>query len=171
MKNIIYCLLLLSFLCQSNIHAQSETEKADIKHSNHSYQNEIAVFIGGTSQSEKSETNFTLGADYLRLLSPHKPWIFGLYGEAIFAAHTEYVFGAIIAYKITPHFWIRSGPGIEILQEASHGQTKTTAEFLYRVGMGYSFHMSNITISPSLDFDFVRHHDALVWGINIGKEF
>ena len=41
----------------------------------------------------------------------------GIYSEAIFAHHTEWVFGAVLFYGLSEHLWIRSGPGIEILQE------------------------------------------------------
>ena len=174
MKNVIYIILLMAMLGNINLQAQSETHESVKDHSTHSYQNEIAVFIGATSQSERPGTHFTLGADYLRLISPDAPWALGIYGEAIFAEHTEWVAGVTVLYLVTDKFWLRTGPGVEILQEAvegSHDQTEKKTEFLYRVGMGYSFHLGGLTIAPSLDFDFVRHHDALVWGINVGKAF
>ena len=164
----------MTSFCDSFIIAQSGEGESVDDHIMHSYQNEIAGFIGATTQSTRPGTHFTLGADYVRLLSLGKPWGLSIYGEAIFAEHTEWVAGLTGSYKVTDKFWLRTGPGVEILQEAvegSHDETEIKTEFLYRIGMGYSFHLTGLTIAPSLDFDFVRHHDAVVWGINIAKPF
>jgi len=74
---------------------------------------------------------------------------------------------------IINEWWLRSGPGIEIIQEEEHhsdeSTLKTQVEFLFRIGTGYSFHLGKFVLSPSVDF--VRNNDALVWGLNIGYSF
>ncbi len=81
--------------------------------------------------------------------------------------------GAVLIYEVTEHIWIRSGPGIEILQEeiGHTGETESKTEFLYRVGAGYSFHFGRFSIDPSVDLDFIRNSTTLVWGVNFGMGF
>lgn len=97
----------------------------------------------------------------------------GIYSEVIFAHHTEWVFGAVLFYGLTEHTWIRTGPGIENLQEENehNGETESKTEFLYRIGAGYSIHIGKYFLDPSVDLDFLRSSTTLVWGVNFGLSF
>ena len=76
-------------------------------------------------------------------------------------------------YGLTEHLWIRTGPGIEILQEEKehNGETESKTEFLIRIGAGYSIHFGKFFIDPSIDIDFLRSSTTLVWGVNFGRAF
>jgi len=144
-------------------------------HDAHGNQNHIAIFTGVTSQLEKVGNHFSLGLDYVRKFSVSGNWAGSVFAEAIFSEHTEMVFGFVIYHRLGEAFWIRTGPGIEIIPEEdheSHDHTmKSRVEFLYRIGCGYPFHFEAFTIAPSVDLDIVRSATALVWGINIAKSF
>ena len=137
--------------------------------------NHIAVFGGATSKLEKEGTHFTLGMDYIRKFPPSGQWAIGIFGEAILEEHTEWLFGIPLFLYLHENLWIRTGPGIEILQDKNHdhAQTKTETkfEFLWRAGMGYDFEFGRYTIAPSVDIDFVRKTTALVWDLNLGYGF
>ena len=62
---------------------------------------------------------------------------------------------------------------MELLQEELECGcgTKTKAEFLIRIGAGYSIHLGDFSIDPSVDLDFLRSSTTLVWGINFGLGF
>ncbi|GMR25098.1 MAG: hypothetical protein BMS9Abin39_0376 [Ignavibacteria bacterium] len=166
---IIITLLLLPF----RFFAQSEIHKSNLEEENHFHYNHIAMFIGASSLFEREETHFTLGADYKRYFSPESNFAVGIYTEAIFAQHTEWVFGAVLFYELTEQLWIRTGPGIEILQEENEhtGETESKIKFLIRIGSGYDFHIGTFTVTPSVDIDFLRSTTTLVWGINFGMGF
>ncbi len=153
--------------------AQSENHETNLVGENHFHYNHLALFSGASTLFEGNQTSFTFGADYIRYFSPESKFAAGIFTEAIFAHHTEWLFGAVLFYGITKHLWIRSGPGIEILQEeiGHTGETESITEFLYRVGAGYSFHFGRISIDPSVDLDFVRSSTTLVWGVNFGMGF
>ena len=166
---IIITMLLLPF----RFFAQSENHNSNLEDENHFYYNRVAIFTGASSLFEREETHFTLGADYIRYFSPESNFAAGIYTEAIFAHHTEWIFGAVLFYGLTEHLWIRTGPGIEILQEDLECGcgTETKTEFLIRIGTGYSIHFGKFFIDPSIDLDFVRSTTTLVWGINFGTGF
>ncbi|MGB5849654.1 MAG: hypothetical protein WBH40_14265, partial [Ignavibacteriaceae bacterium] len=65
---------------------------------------------------------------------------------------------------LTEHLWIRTGPGIEILQEENehNDETESKTEFLVRIGAGYDFHFGMFTVSPSIDIDFLRSSTTFV---------
>jgi len=166
---IIITVLLLPF----RFFAQSENHETNLEGENHFHYNHIAVFIGASSLFERDATYFTLGADYIRYFSPKSKFAAGIYTEAIFAHHTEWVFGAVLFYGLTEQLWIRTGPGIEIIQEElKHiGKTESKTEFLIRIGSGYDFHIGRFTVTPSVDIDFLRSTTTLVWGVNFGMGF
>ena len=166
---IIITLLLLPF----RIFAQSENHESNLEEENHFNYNHVAVFTGASSLFERDATYFTLGADYIRYFSPESDFAAGIYTEVIFADHTELLFGAVLFYGLTEHLWIRTGPGIEILQEDLECGcgTETKTEFLIRIGTGYSIHFGKFFIDPSIDIDFLRSSTTLVWGVNFGTAF
>jgi len=166
---IIITVLLLPF----RFFAQIDNHETSLEGENHFHYNHIAVFIGASSLFEREETHFTLGADYIRYFSPESNFAVGIYSEAIFAHHTEWVFGTVLFYGIIEHLWFRAGPGIEILQEEIEhtGDTETKTEFLIRVGTGYSIHFGRFFVDPSIDIDFLRSTTTLVWGVNFGLGF
>ena len=175
MKNILLSFWLLFF--SFNIAAQSvEDTVSDSVHLQHEvYHNHVAVFLGVTTFDRNGNSHFSLGADYIHRWDPNNPWAFGLIGEIIFADHTEYLLALPVYFHVASQWWVRAAPGVEFIQEEEHhGEEhtyKTQTEFLLRIGTGYAFHIGRLVLTPSVDFDFVRNNDALVWGLNFGYSF
>ena len=172
MKKIILIISLI-LLLPNNFFAQSENNKNNSEPEDHFHYNHFALFVGASTLFERDHTSFTLGADYIRYFSPESNFAAGVYTEAIFAYHTEWLFGTVLFYGLTEHLWIRTGPGIEILQEENEhtGETESKTEFLVRIGAGYSIHFGKFFLDPSIDIDFLRSSTTLVWGMNLGMAF
>ena len=151
-----------------NIHEKEEDGKE------HLLKNEISLFLGVTSFLEHEGNYFSPGIDYTRRLTEHI--LIGGWIESVLAEETEWTMG-IPLYFTHHHFWIRIAPGIEILNEEKENEQtleveqKSKTECLFRSGLGYTFHLSNFLISPSIDYDYVRSNGALVYGINLGYGF
>ena len=152
---------------------QDRVQKAEVHHD----LNELAVFVGGTAKTEIKGTYFSLGLDYVRLLSSSEKWRAGAFAEVIFTKHPEWVFGALLYYHFYDQFFVRTGPGIEIIkheeidQECNCTHVKSETEFLYRIGVGYSHHTNKLILTPTVDIDLVRSETALVFGLNVGIAF
>ena len=173
MKKYFLCLIIFIGISIVNAKPVNEIDEENSEHT--LYKNHVAIFLGGTTFYKNNESHFSLGLDYLYRPNSENPWAYSIMAEAIFAKHTEYVIALPIYHYIISEWWFRTGPGIEIIQEEEHHgdevESKTQIEFLYRIGTGYSFHLGNFVLSPSVDLDFVRNNDALVWGLNIGYSF
>ena len=163
-----YAILALIILFSSSLMGQSKTDSTRQK----IIYNEIFVFIGGTSYIDHQGDYFSAGLDYAHRLSDHTG--IGVWGEAIFAEHTEWTFG-VPFYYFNNHFFVRVAPGVEFLQEAKDPdhphETESVTAFLFRAGFGYAFHFGNILIAPSFDVDWVRTTVAAVYGVNVGYAF
>jgi hypothetical protein len=179
-KNQIY-ILITFFMIAVPLFAQdnqSDEEQAiDHSGSAHHDLNELAVFAGGTAKTEMKGTYFSLGLDYIRILSSSEEWGAGAFAEIIFAKYPEWVFGALVYFRFYDQFLFRTGPGIEIIKheeidpECNCTHVKSETELLYRIGIGYSYHTKKLILAPTVDLDLVRSETALVFGINIGFAF
>jgi hypothetical protein len=188
---IIQISLVLLLFFSSNVFAQhDDTKQAEThdsgseEHGAHFHPNHFAIFTGGTTELvHDKDTNFTLGADYTRRFTESGRVGIGVFGEVIFAKHTEYLVGIPLYVYPTNNFWLRAGPGLEIYKEKSHsasqsasemaegGKKETKTGFLIRTGLGYSFEVGGFQIVPSVDVDFLRNKTSLVWGVNFTKGF
>lgn len=173
---LIRYLVVIIFVISFTINGQSSENTDPVNNdSHHAHHNHVALFLGSTTFYNTGESHFSLGVDYLYRPNNDNPWAYSIIAEVIFAEHTEYVIGLPVYHYIMGSWWMRAGPGIEIIQEEEHhgNEVKTTTqiEFLFRVGTGYSFHIGDFVLSPSVDIDFVRNNDALVWGLNFGYSF
>ncbi|MCK5456623.1 MAG: hypothetical protein KAI45_05800 [Melioribacteraceae bacterium] len=171
--------LLLGFIIFILDSTNAQSSKNDNSHKENSqhilHHNHVAIFLGSTTFFKKGESHFSVGLDYVYRPNVEKPWAFSIFGEAIFAEYTEYLVGLPVYYSFNNIWWLRAGPGIEVIQEEEHHgdevETKTEVEFLFRFGVGVPIHLGNFGITPSIDFDLVRNHDAIVWGFNFGYGF
>lgn len=154
----------------------------NVEHEQHFHANYFGVLAGATTKLEKEGTYFTLGADYIRKFPHTGRWGLSIFGEVIFEEHAEWLFGIPVYYKFYKNLLIRTGPGIEIIQEevknenahnstSDHHEAKSRAEFLWRFGILYEFEVGNLFIAPSMDVDFERTTTAAVWGVNLGMGF
>ena len=173
LKQVLAAILLfLSVTIYGQSSENSDSYKIISHNPHHSH---LALFLGGTTFYKNNESHFSLGADYVYRPNPEKPWAYSIFTEVIFADHTEYLIGLPVYYYIEQNWWLRAGPGMEIIQEEEHHghevETKTHIELLFRIGSGYEFHFGDFSIIPSIDLDLVRNNDALVWGLNLGYSF
>ena len=58
----------------------------------------------------------------------------------------------------------------EITMEKSF-VSKDITNFLIRIGATYDFHINRVSISPTLQFDYIDSHIALVYGLGFGISF
>lgn len=142
----------------------------------HFHANEIAVFVGATTPTKaKSETSFTIGADYERRF--HE-W-FGA------GALVDFAFGELKRTALAgPAFFIHPGgafrfvlgPAAEWVEEdapmSQRAGTKHEPHFVMRAGLNYSFHAGRMLISPVFNVDFIGEtKTSLVYGVAFGVGF
>lgn len=192
---IVQICLILLLLFSTDVFAQQEdTKQAEShnsptsQHSAHYHPNHVAIFAGGTTELEKDkDTHFTLGIDYVRRFTESGRVGIGVFGEVIFAEHTEYLVGIPLYIYPTNHFWLRAGPGLEIYEDEKEKKSNSTAastsitsgdsyketnvDFFIRAGLGYDFEVTGFTIGPNASFDFFREKITFIWGIALGKGF
>jgi len=157
----------------------------------HTHSNHLAIFSGLTSNMKHEHTDFSLGLDYeYRLPMWHDLIGIGLFGEVVFAEHTEYLAGIPIFLHPVGGLKFWAAPGLLMMEVADHtteehlfhksnnnelfadGESTTIEqEFLIRIGFGYDFHVKNVSISPALSADIINGHLSLVYGIYFGIVF
>lgn len=133
--------------------AQEEGEKEEKEG-----KNEIAVFLGATTNEDA--TAFTYGLDYQYRISK-------LIGVGALVDHAA---GDMKSTLVAPAFILhvrkfsfKIAPGLEFSDE-------TTA--VLRVGAEYEIKISKIAISPAIFFDTERSEKpSLVYGLSFGFEF
>lgn len=133
----------------------------------HKHNNHLALLVGNTSQKKYSSNKLTFGMDYTYFFQNSEHWGISAFGEMILGQQTEWLLGLPVVYKLN-NFWLRSGPGIELAKDQGN---KIDYYFLLRFGGGYDFHFKKFTLTPTIDFDGIRKHPALVIGFNIGYGF
>jgi hypothetical protein len=173
MKKSVLIIGIIIFL-PFGLFAQNENSETGMEEEeNHFHYNHIALFIGASSSLETDKISFTLGTDYIRRFSFNNNFALGIYTEAIFAHHTEWLLGAVIMFTLPENVWFRSGPGIEFFQEeiGHTSETESKTEFLWRIGVGYKIHIGILIVDPSVDLDLFRSSETLVWGVNFGMGF
>ncbi|MGB5874302.1 MAG: hypothetical protein WBG80_13675 [Bacteroidota bacterium] len=176
MLAIIFGLYPDACICQDS--PSHDEPGAGIHGTHQPHMNHIAVFGGVTVNLEKKGSSPTIGVDYTRRLTDGKPILgVGFFGEAILAAHTEWLVGALFYYKPFPALWFRAGPGVEFITGEAEGGSHNdehlshSTEFVFRIGAGYAFNVGVFTLVPGIDLDIVREHTALVAGLNVGYGF
>lgn len=157
----------LLVLCTGAFAEEKNSHGSTDDHS-HGHNNHLALFIGNTSTQSFETNSFTLGLDYMYFFPKSEHWGISAFAEIIMAHHTEFLFGFPVVYKFNKGFWLRSGFGFELARD---DQNKIESYALVRLGGGYDFELKNIVLSPSLDFDGLRKHPAIVLGLNIGFGF
>jgi hypothetical protein len=153
--------------------------------------NAIGLVVGGTYESEKKETFFTLGIEYSRELS-HR-WAFTPVAEYLNDIDA-WVFVTPFSFRpgskhVHPksHVLLTFGPGLEhkgrrltgVESGAHAGETEVEQGenlFLFRTGIRYPVHLgSKYMVVPAIDFDFVREDgewvDAVVFDVTVAFTF
>ena len=135
--------------------------------------NHVAVFVGATTPTKKkSETSFTIGADYERRL----PGIWGVGVLADFALgdfkRTALV-GPVVFLHPTGNLKALVVPAVEFVEkDQDDGQTKHEAHYVMRVGLSYEFHFGVYSVSPIVNVDFIGEtKTSIVYGATFGVGF
>ena len=156
--------------------AGTENKSQDSHHEEHHvHKHHFGVFSGMASNLDGKHSDFALGVDYEhRLPFSHNRFGVGLFGEYVSADHSETILGAGLLFHPGKGFKFMAAPSAVFAEEAGHGEvaeTETTKTFLFRVGVGKDFHVSQFSITPTLNLDFVDGHKVLVYGLTFGKGF
>ncbi len=149
-------------------------------HHGRAHRNEVAVFLGETSESGH-DAEFTWGLDYKRRISDQ--WAAGV----IFDYAGGELRNSIVAPSIS--FW----PGLGNLQligavgvefhngrnsggheESEHGEASDSDEtyFLVRLGAAYDIHLGgSFGLVPQVNLDFVESEEVWVYGLGVSYGF
>ena len=154
---IIYPLIFFAVLIPFDAHPQTESE--DSGYEKEEARNELAVFLGVTTNEDA--TAFTFGLDYQYRISP----IVGI------GALVDHAAGDIKSTLVGPalllHFrkWeFTLAPAAEFLED------ETVAAV--RFGLEYEIKLPKFSISPAVNVDFERSGSpAAVYGLAFSKEF
>ncbi len=125
----------------------------------HGHRHHVGLFLGNTHAG--GEDKFTVGVDYEYRLTP----IFGVGGLVDHASgdHDATIVGGALFVHPWGNSRVLLAPGIE----HAHGHN----EFLVRVGVSYDFHIGRLTVSPTLNVDFVDGEENTVYGLTFGYGF
>lgn len=149
-------------------------------HEEHEHANEVAVFLGGTTES--NATHFTIGAEYERRLGER----FGLSFVCEHVSDTgAWVFLAPFTVRPARKLGLKVyvGPGFESKAPEEEGEENAAegaakgreASFVARTGVGWTLELKRVSLTPQVEVDFAHEHDrwekALVFGVAIGVGF
>ena len=74
----------------------------------------------------------------------------------------------MVATPLTLHPWrglrLIAGPGVEVRRDEP-------AEFLFRFGVGYLFHVGQFSVGPEFNVDVVEAHPTFVASLAFGYAF
>ena len=161
--NLILMQLMLVAQIVAAEEINSTTHDAPVQE-HHGYNHHVSLFLGGTTNFQHSETDFTVGGDYVFRLPVWKRLIsIGVFGEVILAEHKEGLCGVLVFLHPVGGLKFFAAPGASVKEDASH--------FLFRVGAGYDFHLHALSITPALYTDIIEGHASLAYGINFGFVF
>jgi hypothetical protein len=175
---------------QESEHADAEHASAEPGHEGHEGVNSLHVFLGETWErvdgADMTEKGFTFGVEYFRQVAPR--WAVGAVVERAGGDIRGTLLLAQVEFNLVGGLWLVTGPGVEFRDghEEGHGEVehhgeasvvraahdidqimreRDTTVFVYRIGLGYSFHLSeNVLFGPTIDLDFVGRDEALVLG-------
>ncbi|TMV09900.1 hypothetical protein FGK63_02175 [Ruegeria sediminis] len=124
----------------------------------------IEVFLGGTHADHhgSSETVFSAGVQY-RYAITHRV-SFGVLAEYANEPLDAWIVGAPVVFNLGETNWqLTAMPGVEI--------EDSEEEFLFRAGVGYEFELTDYTLKPEVNVDWVDGDTAIVAGVSVGFRF
>jgi hypothetical protein len=132
--------------------------------------NHAALFLGATRSTQLDETDFTLGGDYLRRAGER--WSVGMFAEAVFAHHTNWVLGPQFRWHLRRKLWIAAEPALELAKEEEEGhEPEREARAIFRIGTGYELEIGRWSLEPNLSVDVSKEKPAWVFGVSVGRGF
>ncbi len=179
MKRIIWLTIVMLTLGVSWLHAQeSAGAEEEVE-----YKNDIGVFVGALSNLETKETGPGIGFDYTREVA-EKIGIVGIV-EWANAGEREAMIGVGLEWKPGGNIKLVFAPAviIEKVEEDASSEdgsdsdngSSSSAVFAFRTGIGYTFEVSHVPLTPIIYFDLVQSDDGvdahLVYGLTISIPF
>jgi len=177
---IIHIILLTAMAAVANDEHHGSAEATGHEASaHHEFENEIALFIGGTDEKGHA-TESTYALEYVYELAPG--WAIGGTFEYVGGELRNTILAVPVYWKPVGGLFLLAGPGVEYHEgrgREEHFAAKSEASFdknetyfLFRVGAGYAFHVGErYSISPNVNLDFVNHEEVLVFGVSFGVMF
>ncbi|MBJ7881998.1 hypothetical protein [Gelidibacter salicanalis] len=163
---LLFCLTLVSPFS----YAQQIDEQKRTKSQTHTGKHHLAIFNGATTNFTHQSTSYTLGLDYEYRVS--KLIGLGVLGELILAESEEILAG--VAAFVHPYKGLKfiTAPLVAFAEEhtATGHEAKKEASFLFRIGVGYDFHIWKLSYGPAVNFDFGKT-EAVNYGLAIGYGF
>ena len=181
MKNIyLIIFLFLGYVCYSQEtekHESTEQSESHESHESHSlhHLNHVALFAGTSIIMNGSSGEFALGFDYERRLNFWSEAIgAGFMVETVFAEEQEWLTGISLFLHPSSSIGLKLNitPAIafeKIKEEPDVIKSETS--FFLRLGLAYDFHIKNISITPTLNFDLMKEHTVAVAGMSFGIGF
>lgn len=189
MKKVFKISICFVFFVNLTLVAQNEHDESTHHRSSEHGKNKLALFTGFTHVSAafyEHETNEestgkwvpTIGVDYIRSIS--KKFLIGAivdmeFDNYIIELNNEkeeerlnvLVATVIGVYKITDHFGVFIGPGIET-EFSKSGKNF----FVVKAGLEYEIEITNHwEITPSITYDWKNDYNSFSYGFSIGKWF
>ena len=155
--------LLVVLLSTHVTYAQGVDHSSDDAHHGedkaHHSRSHLALFAGNTQLEGHSA--FTFGADFeYRLPFLNDRIGVGALAEAVMGDHTATIVGGVFYVHPVGNFKVLFAPSAEF--------TEGHKEFLFRSGVGYDWHVGQVSVTPSASLDFVGGHVAQVYGVALG---
>jgi hypothetical protein len=144
------------------------------------HRNEVALFVGGTTETLHDKTFLTIGGEYEIRLHPR-------FGASLAIEYVPPTDTGVVAFPVVFHghrgWALFVGPGWESSPRRGeeHNASKATRDsrekyFLLRTGVQYGFRVgSRVSIFPGIDVDFVNEREGwetlVVYGAKIAVGF
>ncbi len=125
----------------------------------HYHRNHVGLLLGITH--EEGEDEFTIGLDYEYRFSQY----FGI------GALMEYVGEDAREGVGMGLLFIHPYKGFRFLAGAGVKPKAEETKFIWRLGIGYRFHMGNWSIAPEFNLDFTEGRTVEVFGVSFGYNF
>lgn len=134
------------------------------------HKHHAGVFLGMTNNTHLEHTDFTIGADYEYRIS--KMFGGGVIADFVLAEHMETLIMAGVFVHPLESLKIIVGNGLAFAEGMDeNGDSTTESHYVFRLGAAYDFHVKNITISPTVNWDSIEGHSSIAYGVTIGFGF
>ena len=158
MNKTVFILALLTLFGTATTTAYAGGDD-DKKHAKNHHAFHAALFFGAANNS--AHTDFALGGDVEYRL----PWLgsrmgIGAVADAVFAEHTHVLTGGGL--------FLHPAGGLKLLVAPAAAFSDGHRTFVLRSGVSYEVHVGGLSVAPTLNFDFDKHHTSQVFGLSIG---
>lgn len=145
--------------------ADDDPKKAHATHHGAHKARHAALFVGGTSVA--GYTIFTLGAEAEYRLPVWKQRLgVGALVDATFGSHAHTIVGALMTARPIP-----GASNVKLMAAPAAMRSHGHSYFLMRTGVAVDFHIQSFSITPLVDFDFVKGKVDTVFGVAFGVGF